>query len=195
MSATGKDGRPVLAFADRAAWERWLDEHHAETAGVWIRFAKKGSGIPSITHAEALEAALCQGWIDGQVARLDEDWFLQRFTPRTQRSRWSRVNCEKATELIARGTMRPAGLAEVERARADGRWDAAYEPPSTATVPADLQRELDARPEARAFFASLDSRNRYAVLHRIGAAKRPDTRARRIAKFVAMLEAGEKLYP
>jgi len=148
-----------------------------------------------VTHAEALEAALCHGWIDAQRDALDDEWFLQRFTPRRARSRWSKRNRAKAIELIDRGAMRPAGLREVERAKADGRWEAAYDAQSTAVIPDDLQRELDADPRAARFFATLDSRNRYAILYRIQEAKRPETRARRIAKFVAMLGAGEKLYP
>jgi uncharacterized protein YdeI (YjbR/CyaY-like superfamily) len=185
---------PTLTFASAEAWERWL-EANRDADGVWIKIAKKGSGIASVTHAEALEAALCFGWIDGQRRGLDETFFLQKFTPRRPRSKWSRINREKAEQLIAAGRMRSSGIAEVERARADGRWDAAYEPQSTALVPDDLQRELDARPEAAKFFASLDSRNRYAILYRLQDAKRPETRARRLAEFVAMLEEHRKLYP
>ena len=185
---------PTLTFASVEAWEHWLEANH-DADGVWIKMAKKGSGIASVTHAEALEAALCFGWIDGQRRGLDETFFLQKFTPRRPRSKWSRINREKAEHLIAAGRMRPSGLAEVERARADGRWEAAYEPQSTAKVPDDLRRELDARPEAATFFASLDSRNRYAILYRLEDAKRPETRARRLAEFVAMLEEHRKLYP
>jgi uncharacterized protein YdeI (YjbR/CyaY-like superfamily) len=161
---------------------------------VWLTFAKKDSGIDSVRYPEAVEAALAHGWIDGQARRLDDEWYVQRFTPRTARSRWSRINRDKAIALIERGAMKPAGLAEVERAKADGRWDAAYASPRAAKVPDDLQRALDAHPAAREFFAGLDGNNRYAILHRIEEAKRPDTRARRIAKFVAMLEAGEKIH-
>ena len=183
-------------FASRAEWEAFLAASHADTPdGVWIRIAKRGTGLPSVTHAEALEAALCYGWIDAQRRPHSETHFLQRFVPRRARSRWSKVNRAKAEELIARGAMHPAGRAEVERARADGRWDAAYDAQSTATVPDDLERELVSRPRARAFFEALDSRNRYAILYRIQEAKRPETRARRIAKFVAMLEAGERIHP
>lgn len=188
------DGLPQIAFADAAAWERWLEDNH-ESDGVWIRIAKKGSGIESVRYPEVLDVALCFGWIDGRREALDETWFLQRFTPRRQRSPWSRINREKAERLIAEGRMRPAGLAEVERAKADGRWDAAYEGQRTIQVPEDLQRELDARPRAKAFFDQLNSRNRYAILYRLQEAKRPETRARRLAKFVAMLEAGETLRP
>ncbi len=157
--------------------------------------AKKASGIPSVTHAEALDVALCYGWIDGQRNSFDDRWFLQRFTPRRARSNWSKVNCAKVERLIEEGRMQAAGLAEVERARADGRWDAAYDAPSTATVPDDLQRALDDNPAAAACFATLNSQNRYAILYRIQDAKKPETRARRIEKFVAMLNEGTTLYP
>ena len=185
----------VVSFPSREAWESWLEAEHARSDGVWLKIAKKGSGIETVTHPEALEAALCFGWIDARREALDERWFLQRFTPRRPRSRWSKRNRDAALELIERGAMRPAGLREVERARADGRWEAAYDAQSTAAIPGDLQRELDRDPRAAAFFAGLDSRNRYSILYRIQEAKRPETRARRIAKFVAMLGAGEKLYP
>jgi uncharacterized protein YdeI (YjbR/CyaY-like superfamily) len=186
----------VREFASRAEWEAFLAAHHADTPdGVWIRFARRGSGIPSVTHDEALEAALCYGWIDAQVGKGDETHYVQRFCPRRARSKWSKVNRAKAEALIASGAMQPAGLAEVERAKADGRWDAAYDPQSTSVVPDDLAAELASRPAARAFFEALDSRNRYAILHRLQDAKRPETRARRLAKFVAMLEAGERIHP
>jgi uncharacterized protein YdeI (YjbR/CyaY-like superfamily) len=189
------DDLPVLPFASREAWEAWLEEHHANSPGVWLKIAKKASGIETITHAEALEVALCFGWIDGQRRGLDAEWFLQRFTPRRSRSRWSQINRDKAEELIARGAMRPAGLREVERAKADGRWDAAYASPSKIEVPPDLHQALDANPAAKELFEALDATNRYAVLYRIDEAKRPETRARRIEKFVAMLARGEKLHP
>jgi uncharacterized protein YdeI (YjbR/CyaY-like superfamily) len=157
--------------------------------------AKKGTGIDSVRYPEVLDSALCFGWIDGRREALDDRYFLQRFSPRRPRSRWSRINRDKVERLIAEGRMRPSGMAEVERAKADGRWADAYEGPTAATVPEDLQRELDSRPEAAAFFASLNSQNRYAIVYRLHEAKRPETRARRLAKFVAMLEAGERLYP
>jgi uncharacterized protein YdeI (YjbR/CyaY-like superfamily) len=157
--------------------------------------AKKGSGISSVSTAEALEIALCFGWIDSRREALDEQHFLQRYTPRQPRGRWSRINREKVERLIAEGRLRPAGLAEVERAKADGRWDAAYDGARTATVPEDLRRELDARPRAKAFFDTLSSQNRYAILYRLDDAKKPETRARRLAKFVAMLEAGQTIHP
>jgi len=177
---------PTIAFASREEWAAWLAEHHEDMDGVWLRFAKKDSGIESVTYAEAVEIALCYGWIDGQAAAGDDAHWQQRFTPRRARSRWSRINRDRATELIARGEMRPAGLREVERAKADGRWDAAYEGARTATVPDDLQAALDADPRASEFFATLDSANRYAILYRVQEAKRPETRARRIEKYVAM---------
>jgi uncharacterized protein YdeI (YjbR/CyaY-like superfamily) len=183
------------AFASAEEWEAWLRDHHATVPGIWIRFAKKGSGVPTVTYLEALHAALCFGWIDGQARSLDDAAYVQRFTPRRARSIWSKRNRDFATALIEAGRMQPAGLREVERAKADGRWDAAYDAPSTATVPEDLQRALDASPAAAEFFATLNSQNRYAILHRVQTAKRPETRARRIEKFVAMLEAGETLYP
>lgn len=186
---------PVLPFASREAWEAWLAEQHATADGLWLKLAKKGSGIDSVTRAEALEVALSYGWIDGQAAPFDDDFWLQRFTPRRPRSKWSKINRDAAIRLIERGAMRPAGLCEVERAKADGRWDAAYDAASTATIPEDLLRELDKDERARAFFSTLDSRNRYAILHRIQDAKKAETRARRIEKFVAMLRAGEKIYP
>jgi uncharacterized protein YdeI (YjbR/CyaY-like superfamily) len=183
-------------FASTGEWEAWLREHHETTpAGVWIRFARKGSGIPSVTYAEALQVALRFGWIDGQARSLDDAHYVQRFTPRRARSIWSKRNRDFATALIEAGAMEPAGLREVERAKADGRWDAAYDAPSTATVPDDLRAALDANAAAAGFFAGLDAQNRYAILHRVQTAKRPETRARRIEKFVAMLAAGEKIHP
>lgn len=184
---------PTLEFADQAAFASWLAAN-AETAGVWIRMAKKGTGIPSVTHDEALHEALRHGWIDGTVRRVDDQWFVQRFTPRTRRSRWSKVNREWAERLIESGEMFPRGLREVEAARADGRWDAAYAGPATASVPEDLAAALAANPTAAAFFETLTSQNRYAILYRVGEAKRPETRARRIEKFVGMLERGETLH-
>jgi uncharacterized protein YdeI (YjbR/CyaY-like superfamily) len=186
---------PVLPFESAAAWEEWLAREHGSQNGVWVKMAKKATGIPTVTHPEALEVALCYGWIDGQRKTVDEQWFIQRFTPRRARSNWSKVNRDKVERLIAEGRMRPGGQAEIERAKADGRWDAAYDPPSAATVPDDLQRALDAAPAAASFFATLNSRNRFAVLYRIQDAKRPETRARRIETLVAMLAEGKKPYP
>jgi uncharacterized protein YdeI (YjbR/CyaY-like superfamily) len=188
------DDLPVVAFASAQDWEAWLAEHQAD-AGVWIKIAKKASGIPTVTHAEALDVALCHGWIDGQRQAHDETWFLQRFTPRRPRSRWSKINRDKVAALTKSGAMKPAGLREVDRAKADGRWDAAYDGQKTAAVPDDLQAALDANPAAREFFETLRGQNRYSILYRVQDAKRPETRARRIEKFVAMLSRGEKLYP
>ena len=192
---TTKPDPPIIPFASRDAWEAWLEGQHARSDGLWLKFAKKGSGIETVTYDQAVEIALCYGWIDGQVRRFDEDYYLQRFTPRRPRSKWSKINRQKATELIERGEMKPAGLREVERAKADGRWDAAYDAPSTATVPEDLLRELDKYDVARKFFSTLDSRNRYAILYQIQDAKSPETRARRIQKYVTMLNERKKLYP
>jgi uncharacterized protein YdeI (YjbR/CyaY-like superfamily) len=185
---------PVVSFVSQEAWRTWLDEHHSGSPGVWLKIAKKGSGIATVSYAEALEVALCYGWIDGQKGKFDERYFVQRFTPRRPRSKWSKINCAKAAELIEKGEMRPAGLREVERAKADGRWAAAYESQSNATVPDDLQRELDKNERAREFFATLSSINRYAILYRIQDAKRPETRARRIATYIEMLNQHQTLH-
>ena len=185
---------PVVGFATRAEWAAWLAAEHAASAGVWLRIARKDGGAESVSYSDALDVALCHGWIDGQKDRLDERFWLQRFTPRKPRSRWSKRNRERAEALIAGGEMAAAGMAEIERARADGRWDAAYDSHSTATVPDDLQAELAGNAPAREFFDSLDSTNRYAILYRIQEARRPETRARRIAKYVAMLSEGRKIH-
>ncbi len=182
------------AFASAGELEAWLEEHGANSPGIWLRFSKKGSGVPSVTPAEAVEAALCFGWIDGQGRPLDERFWLVRFTPRSRRSKWSARNRDAATALTRAGRMRPAGLAEVERAKADGRWDAAYPGQASATVPDDLRAALDANPKAAAFFETLNRVNRYAILYRIHDAKRPATRAARIERYVAMLEAGERIH-
>ena len=200
MSKAAKDAERVahdtpMECANAASWTRWLERHHASAAGVWLRIAKKDSGIASIDHPAALEEALCWGWIDGQRKSDDAQYFLQRFTPRTRRSIWSQINRAKVLKLIDEGRMQPAGLAEIERAKADGRWDAAYEGVAAATVPPDLQAALDANKKAAKFFATLDSRNRFAVLFRTQGAKKPETRARRIAQFVEMLAKGEKIHP
>lgn len=178
---------PVLRFATAADLEAWLDANHDRNPGIWLEIAKKGSRDRSVTYAEAIEVALCFGWIDGQKRRGDDEHWLQRFTPRSTRSRWSKINRDKATELIDRGEMQPAGLKEIEAARADGRWDAAYAGQRTMTVPDDLRDALKRNARARAFFETIDSANRYAILYRIHDAKKPETRAARIAKFVSML--------
>jgi uncharacterized protein YdeI (YjbR/CyaY-like superfamily) len=187
--------QPIVEFATAAEWRAWLEEHHADTDGVRMKIAKKGKGVQTVAYPEVLDVALCFGWIDGVRRRFDDVYFLQTYTPRRKRSKWSQINREKAEALIASGEMHAAGLSEVDRAKADGRWDAAYEPQSTATVPDDLQAAFDANPGAAEFFATLNSQNRYAVLFRIRDAKKPETRARRIAKFAEMLARGEKIYP
>jgi len=188
-----KAEQPVVFFAAPGDMEAWLEEHGEASDGIWLKFAKKASGTPSVVYAEAVEIALCHGWIDGQVKRLDEQHYLQKFTPRRPRSTWSKINREKAERLIADARMRPAGLREVERAREDGRWDEAYDSPTTATVPHDFQQALDAEPVAREFFESLGSTKRYSFLYRIRDAKRPETRARRIAEYVDLLRNGKTL--
>jgi uncharacterized protein YdeI (YjbR/CyaY-like superfamily) len=186
---------PEAAFFEGPRdFEEWLEAHGESSDGVWIRMAKKGSGIPSLDWAGAVEVALCFGWIDGQSRRIDDEWFVQRFAPRRPRSTWSKVNRQKVEALTEAGRMRAAGLDEVARARADGRWDAAYDGMATASLPEDLAGALDEAGLSDAF-AALDSRNRYAILHRVQTAKRPETRARRIARFVEMLAAGDRPYP
>ena len=189
----GKAQQPVLFFDTPAKLEAWIDEHGEDSDGIWLKFAKKDSGIESVVYAEAVEIALSYGWIDGQAKRHDDHHYLQRFTPRRPRSKWSKINREKAERLMAEGRMRPAGLREVERAKEDGRWDEAYDSPSTATVPDDFRAALDAEPAAAEFFASLGSARRYSFLYRITDAKRPETRAKRIAEYVELLARGETL--
>jgi uncharacterized protein YdeI (YjbR/CyaY-like superfamily) len=184
------DELPELVFATADDFAAWLAEHDDTTPGVWIKVAKKGSGIPSVTRDQALDVALCHGWIDGQARSLDETWYLQKYTPRTARSTWSKRNVGKVAELTAAGRMRPRGIAEVERAQADGRWDAAYDSPRNMTVPDDLQAALDANPAAREHFTTLSASSRFAMLLQISQAKKPETRARRIDKYVADLAAG-----
>ncbi|MGZ2411000.1 uncharacterized protein YdeI (YjbR/CyaY-like superfamily) [Sphingomonas sp. F9_3S_D5_B_2] len=188
------NGLPILTFRDARSLEQWLDQQEADSAGAWIKFAKKAAGTATVSKAEAIDAALCYGWIDGQLNKYDEAHWLIRFTPRKARSRWSLVNKTRATELIAEGRMRGPGLAQIEAAKADGRWESAYAPASSAEVPSDLQQALDSNPAAAQFFATLKGANRYAVLYRIGAVKRPETRGRKIAEFVAMLERGETIH-
>jgi uncharacterized protein YdeI (YjbR/CyaY-like superfamily) len=186
---------PVIAFASKPEFEAWLEQQHERSPGLWLKIAKKGTGIDTVSYAEAIEVALCFGWIDGQKGKLDDAYWLQRFTPRRPKSPWSEINRAKAMTLIEAGAMRPAGLEEVRRAQADGRWEKAYAGQRTAEVPADLQAALDAEPAARAFFATLNAANRYAIIYRVNDAKKPETRARRIARYVAMLRAGEKVHP
>ena len=187
---------PHLIVRDAAAWRTWLAENVDERAGVWLVLAKKGTTDPtSVSYAAALEEALCHGWIDGQARRRDEGTYVQRFTPRRRRSMWSQRNVGIVERLTAEGRMHPQGLSEVARAKADGRWEVAYAGPATAEIPADLTEALAARPEAQAMFENLTSQNRFAMLHRLGAAKRPETRARRIEQYVDMLARGETFYP
>jgi len=188
------NGLPILLFERQDDWAAWLDEHHASSAGVWLRLAKKTSDLQSLSYAEALDVALCYGWIDGQKNSYDESSWLQKFTPRGARSIWSKINREKAQQLIESGKMKPAGLKAIESAKNDGRWDGAYDSQSRATVPSDFQAALDGNPEASAFFATLNSVNRYAILFRIETAKKPETRAKRIQEFIRMLERHEKLH-
>jgi uncharacterized protein YdeI (YjbR/CyaY-like superfamily) len=183
-----------LRFASQRAFEAWLRRHHASSDGVWLLIAKAGAGEATVSYAQAVEAALCYGWIDGQKKALDDQHWLQRFTPRRERSLWSKINRAKAQALIQSGRMQPSGLAQIERAKADGRWDTAYDGARSAAVPDDLQAALDAQPKARKFFATLDSANRYAVLWRVQTAKKPETRAKRIDTLVAMLARGEKIH-
>lgn len=185
--------KPILEVATVAEWEAWL-ETHLDSDGVRLRLTKKGTTLPGIAYPEALDSALCFGWIDGQAGALDEHYSLRVFTPRRSRSPWSQRNRDHVARLIAEGRMRSAGLAEIDRAKADGRWDAAYRQ-KDAEVPADLQAALNANPKAAEFFPKLSSQNRFAILFRIGAVKRPETRAAKIATFVAMLERGETVYP
>ncbi len=188
-----RGGLPVMLFKTQAAFEVWLGRQASDAKGAWLRFAKKGATIESLTKAEAIDAALCHGWIDGQLDKYDGQSWLIRFTPRKARSKWSQVNRTRAQELIAEGRVLATGLLQISEAKADGRWDAAYAPASTAQVPADLQAALDANPSAATFFAKLTGANRYAVIYRIGAAKRAETRAKKIADYVEMLERGETL--
>ncbi len=181
-------------FATPAAWEAWLAKHDESSPGVWLEFAKKGSGLASVTYREALEVALCHGWIDGQAMSLDARRYRQRFTPRRARSKWSQINRAAVERLDAAGRLAPAGRRQMEAAQADGRWQAAYPSPGRMTVPEDLQAQLAKHPRARRFFEQLDSQNRYAILYRLHDAKRPETRQRRLTTFMRMLKAGETLH-
>jgi uncharacterized protein YdeI (YjbR/CyaY-like superfamily) len=182
------DHASAVAFPTAAAWRTWLAEHHDQSGGIWLRFGKAAAPQATLSYTEALDEAICFGWIDAQTRGLDDDYWLKRFTPRKPASKWSKINTQKAEALIAAGRMAPAGLAEVERARGDGRWESAYAGSRTMTVPDDLQAALDASAEASAFFATLTSQNRYAILYRIATVKRAETRARKIAEYIRMLE-------
>jgi uncharacterized protein YdeI (YjbR/CyaY-like superfamily) len=191
----GGSNLPVQLFKDKKDWEAWLDKNHLNSSGLWLRIAKKAVNIKSLSYAEALEAALCYGWIDGQKKTYDETTWLQKFTPRGPWSIWSTINREKAGELIKKGLMKPAGLKAIERARENGQWKAAYDSQSKITLPDDFQAELDKNMKAKNYFATLNSVNRYAILFRLQTAKKPETRAKRLQQFIAMLEKHEKLHP
>jgi len=185
----------ILPFASQSKWADWIAKQHDKSAGVWLKLAKKDSGISSVTYTEALEVALCYGWIDGQKNSFDEKYFLQKFTPRRPKSIWSKINVEKVERLIASGQMKPAGLKAIEAAKADGRWEQAYSSQKNISVPEDFQSTLDRNKKAKAFFETLNSANRYSFLFRIETAKKAETRARRIQQFVEMLEKNEKFHP
>lgn len=189
------DGKSILLFEHKDAWATWLNKNHITSPGVWLRLVKKASDIESVSYSEAIDAALCYGWIDGQKKVDNEHYWLQKFTPRSENSIWSKINRDKALALIEGGEMKAAGLKEIERAKDDGRWDAAYDSASNATVPSDFQAALDVSTQAKAFFTTLDGRNRYAILFRIQTAKKAETCAKRIQQFTQMLEKKEKLYP
>jgi uncharacterized protein YdeI (YjbR/CyaY-like superfamily) len=191
---SAKPDLAVKRFRSPAAWESWLQKHHESSPGVWLEFAKKESGLTSVSYKEALEVALCYGWIDGLVAPVDAKRYRQRFTPRRARSKWSQINRAAVERLHAEGRLSPAGVREMEAARRDGRWEAAYPSPSQMRPPEDLQAALEKYPEAQRFFAGLNSQNRYAILYRLHDAKRPETRARRLEEFVQMLREGKTLH-
>jgi uncharacterized protein YdeI (YjbR/CyaY-like superfamily) len=184
---------PVVQLPDQPAWRAWLEANHEAVDGVWLKFAKKAAPVRTVTYGEAVEEALCFGWIDGQARGLDEHFYLQRFTPRRKRSVWSQINREKATGLIESGRMAPAGHAQVDAAKADGRWDNAYASPSVATVPDDFERALDANPEAKGFFEGLTGMTRYAFLYRLHQVRSPERRAARIQEYVDLLSEGQTL--
>ena len=194
MDVETRAGLPVLAFASAALFERWLVRQPVDSPGLWLKLAKKGAGVASVAKQHAVEVALCHGWIDGQLNPFDERFWLVRFTPRSARSRWSEVNRATALRLMQEGRVSPAGMRQIEAARLDGRWDAAYAPQSKAAVPPDLQAALDARPAAKAFFATITAANRYAILYRVQDARTGRTRQARIEKFIGMLERHEVVH-
>lgn len=194
LASNTKPEPEIIAFESRRKWFVWLAKHHTRAEGIWLRFYKKGSGVKTITYAEALDGALCYGWIDGQGRGYDSESHLRKFTPRRPRSPWSKINTGHAERLMASGEIEPPGLAEIERAKADGRWARAYASSSAMTVPDDFLAALRQSKKATAFFGTLNKRNTYAIAYRLQDAKRPETRARRISEFVEMLERGEKLY-
>lgn len=184
-----------FTFAKQEDWEAWLSSNGEAASGVWLRIAKRSAEQPTLTYAQALESALCHGWIDGQKQAESEHYWLQRFSPRAAKSIWSKINKAKAEALMSAGRMRPTGLREINRAKQDGRWEAAYSSASTSTVPGDLQQALNSNPKAKQFFATLDSQNRYAILFRIQNVKKAETRARKITQFIDMLNSGKKIHP
>jgi uncharacterized protein YdeI (YjbR/CyaY-like superfamily) len=186
---------PILPFASQAKWTDWLKKNHEKSAGLWLKIAKKDSGISTVTYAEALEIALCYGWIDGQKGSFDDKYFLQKFTPRRPKSIWSKINVEKVERLIANGQMKPAGLKAIEAAKADGRWAQAYDSQKNISIPQDFQEALNKSKKAKAFFETLNSVNRYAILFRIHNVKKAETRTKKIKQFIEMLEKNEKIYP
>lgn len=194
MTSTVARDEEIIEFPSAAELQDWLSRHHASSGGFWLKLKKNAAGEDVLTYAQALDVALCYGWIDGQKGKLDDAYWLQQFTPRSARSRWSKINREKVAALIEQGRMEPPGIAEVERAKADGRWEAAYAGAKSATVPDDLARALEANPAAAEFFKTLDSQNRYSILYRVQDAKKPETRARRIEKYVGMLANHEKIH-
>ncbi|MGW9032418.1 YdeI/OmpD-associated family protein [Streptomyces sp. NPDC055722] len=189
------DDLEIISFESAEAFESWLSEHHSSSPGIWLKLRKKVRGVVALDYAQALDVALCYGWIDGQKGKFDDWNWLQRFTPRKPKSKWSKVNRDKVAALLEQGRMQPPGLAEVELAKTDGRWDAAYDGAKSASVPDDLAEALAANPAAAEFFATLDGQNRYAILYRVQDVKKPETRVRRIEKYVAMLAEQRKLYP
>jgi uncharacterized protein YdeI (YjbR/CyaY-like superfamily) len=195
VTTNAQDGSAIRLFKSKRDWAAWLEKNHRKSTGLWLRMAKKDSRLQSVSYKEALEVALCYGWIDGQKRPENEQTWLQRFVSRSSKSIWSKINREKALALMASGEMKAAGLEAIESAKQNGRWDAAYDSPSGATVPSDFQAALDANPKATAFFKTLDRANRYAVLWRIQTVKKPETRARKIVQFIEMLEREEKIHP
>lgn len=195
VSINNSKDQPIILFANQKDWAKWLDKNHANSSGIWMRLAKKAAALESVSYADALDVALCYGWIDGQKKTYDADSWLQKFTPRGAKSIWSKINREKAESLIQAGKMNAAGLLAIEKAKQDGRWEAAYDSQSKASVPEDFQLELDRNLKAKEFFASLKSVNRYAILFRIQTAKKAETRAKRIQQFIEMLERNETIHP
>ncbi len=195
MEDQSKQGLPIWLFEDQAAFEAWLKLHFADEIGIWLKIAKKGSGVNSVSYDQAVESALCYGWIDSQIAHFDTQYYLQKFSPRLPKSKWSRMNREKSEALMVAGRMQTPGYHQVSLAQQDGRWQAAYDAQSQITIPDDFQKALDENPEAAAFFSTLNSQNRYAILHRLQITRKPEARRAKIQKFIRMLINNEKIYP